>query len=209
MLTACLVFFTGCDKPKVEEEAWKAALDISKWNNLTVTVTEKTVKEDGSAVNKESVSTLKIEATKAYQSYAEGEEFEEGYYDKKDDQWVMVYNAGTKDTPRWVGYVSEYVSDPHKSIEEFAAASGLNFSDAQYDKKAKCYVLHNVKLSDDEEAVETVNLFFEDGTLVKMEVFNKLKDNATVGAKTRDTMVIVFSDRGTTTVTVPAYTMIN
>ena len=207
LILSSLAAFTACSKQKVKENTWQLSLDTSKWNNITVTVTDKLQKEDGGDVEgKTSVSTMKLEGTKIYRSYMSGNDLQESYYEQKDGKWYMIFNSGTSEKPEWVGYHSEYSADPRKSLENFISSDALKFSEAQYDKKEKCYILNNVKLTGEDETVETIKMYFQSDVLEKIEIFYKLEDNEALGAKAREVMIVTLTDRDATTVTVPHYT---
>lgn len=188
----------------ITAEEW-AALDSEL--NYTVVSTGTSTVSYGTETHKNNISeTFKSTANDKYEliknldEIAEKESSTEHYYTTKDGvRYILTYyeNMG-----EWKGY--EYEDDSSSILDYLVGGEEIKFEDLVYDADNKAYVATVTK----DDLTSVLTLYFENGKLVKciIEASGTISQGDTT-CSAQATATCIFSDIGTTVVTLPEYTI--
>ena len=207
--------FSSCEllaklKPKEEtrytitSDEWAAL--CSELNYTAVSEGTSTIAYNGetdTTITKDttmSTATGRYESIKGFTEEGEEEYNNEYYYTTQDDVRYRI-NYWTYEE-RWVG--SEYDWESESIVGSLGLDEEIKFEDLVYnaDKKAYTYTVTQ------NDITGTVDFYFENGKLVKMvTVASGSFINGNITMTATATQTTVFSNIGTTVVTIPEYTV--
>ena len=181
----------------ITAEEWAALENIKNFTLEMSGTSSYTMGEE--SMNSTNSRTLKSTETAMYEKYesTDGEEeyTSETYSVIKDD---VRYELDQGEDEKW--YASEYDWEVDSLLECVTDGTDVTFEDLTYNEEKKAYVYTVTE----DGATITYTYYFEDGNLVKLEgVMSGSMDTVTMTA----TANMVISNIGTTTVTVPEYTI--
>lgn len=195
----CVFVLSACGKSityTVTYEEWQKAFSGDYFNDVTFNASFNSYDENDVIIAEDSYSMVMKKTAEATEVVAvEGGETETGYIVKEDDLW---YKLSLIDDV-WQGTVTpEGVAQ--EAVINFKMFLG-EYESFIYDGENKCYVAQNYAPVGDDEAVEYVKIYMENGKLVKLEIkdFNK-------GTK-YNKVVITCSKYDKTSVSIPEWTM--